>query len=229
MKPRVAIASYIYDDSPLSVNYVRAVELFGGYPMPLGVTGEDELPFLLGSMDALLLSGGGDLDSRWFGQPLHEKAQLCSPNRDRTELLLARAFVRAGKPVLGICRGAQVLNVALGGDLHQHVFDLPNVTIAHQNGETRHGVNLVPGTLLASIFDGRETLTVNSTHHQAVGRPGPGLTVSARSTDGLIEAVEMGDRVLGVQWHPERMLEEGMEPIFRWFLSKAAEKQDTAS
>ena len=125
--------------------------------------------------------------------------------------------------MLGICRGAQVLNVALGGDLCQHVFDLPSVQIQHQDKDTRHRVRLVPESLLSSIFGHVPELTVNSTHHQAVQRPGDGLTISALSTDGVIEAVEMGDRVLGVQWHPERMLEEGMEPIFRWFLGLAQE------
>ena len=221
MKPRIALASYIYNDSPLPATYFAAVERFGGYPLAMGVTTEQELPFLLESADALLLTGGGDVDSRYFRQPPHEKSTPCSKERDETELLLAAAFVRAGKPVLGICRGVQVLNVALGGDLCQHVFDLPSVQIQHQDKDTRHRVRLVPESLLSSIFGHVPELTVNSTHHQAVQRPGDGLTISALSTDGVIEAVEMGDRVLGVQWHPERMLEEGMEPIFRWFLGLA--------
>lgn len=224
MKPKIAIASIVYTDEFPSLNYYRAIHLAGGYPLGLGVTDSEDLPYLLREMDALLLTGGDDISSDRFGQPPHPKAQLCSKERDDTELLLAKAFADAGKPILGICRGEQVLNVALGGDIIQHVYDLPQVTIDHKNKEVRHEVVLEGGTLLRSIFPGKNKLTVNSTHHQAVVKLAPTLTLAARSTDGLIEAYERGDNLLGVQWHPERLLDEGMEPIFRWLIAKAAQR-----
>ena len=116
-----------------------------------------------------------------------------------------------------------MLNVVLGGKHDQHIFDRPEVTIAHQNGETRHPVSVVPGTLLSKIFHGKTELIVNSTHHQAVKELAPGLLLNAVSPDGVIEGYSCGDRVLAVQFHPEKLISEGMKPIFDWFVGKCRE------
>lgn len=152
----------------------------------------------------LILCGGGDLDPGLFGQA-NCGSQPPDPVRDRAELALFRAFFQAGKPILGICRGMQVINVALGGTLIQ---DLPApVRENHLGREGRDGIHPVAPEaegFLAKLYGTR--LTVNSWHHQAVDRLGEGLRVSARAPEGFPEALEHRDRpVFGVQFHPERM------------------------
>ena len=125
-----------------------------------------------------------------------------------------------------ICRGEQTLNVAMGGTHCQHIFDRPEVHIEHQNKLTRHSVFLKPDTMLSAIFGGAHTLRVNSTHHQAVETLAPIFTLDALSEDGVIEAYEYGDRVLATQWHPERLLDEGMLPIWQWFIRRCNAKKE---
>jgi gamma-glutamyl-gamma-aminobutyrate hydrolase PuuD len=154
------------------------------------------------SFDALVLCGGDDVDARRWGEENHPTVQLVPSERDEYEIAFARAAVERGVPLLGVCRGSQVMNVAMGGTLEQHVPDVPG-RVAHGDG-ARHEVEVSPGTLLARIA-GRPRGFVNSFHHQAVGRLAPGLRVAARSMDGVVEAVEgPGAFCLGVQWHPER-------------------------
>lgn len=146
--------------------------------------------------DGLLLSGGGDLDASLFGQVRHPKAGDPDPARDRAELALVRAFCALKKPVLGICRGIQVLNVAFGGDLIQHLD-------GHDGAP--HLVRAKPDSRLRALC-GAE-FSANSFHHQAVGRVGSGLRITARAADGTVEAIEHEALpVYGVQWHPERMV-----------------------
>ena len=218
--PLIAIASLIYgDEFPPGVNYCNAVERAGGRPLYVCRTlDKEDVDFVLQRFDGLLLTGGGDLCPETLGCPAHEKAEPVPLDRDRTEVALARAFFAAGKPILAVCRGEQVLNVALGGTHCQHIFDRPEVTIAHQNKETRHEVRVVPGTLLHRIFGGADTLRVNSTHHQAVESLAPCFSLAATSPDGVIEAYSAGETVLATQWHPERLLDEGMMPIWDWFI-----------
>ncbi|MGA8296902.1 MAG: gamma-glutamyl-gamma-aminobutyrate hydrolase family protein [Acidimicrobiales bacterium] len=185
--------------------YVHAVEAAGGAPMvlPIQSTGIDEL---LGRVDAIVLSGGPDVDpSRYEAEP-HENTQAPRPERDAFELaLLERASARS-TPTLAICRGLQVLNVARGGTLHQH---LPDV-VGHAGhsplaGEYAwHGVRVERGSRLSSVLAGHEVQTA-SHHHQAIAQLGKGLRVVARADDGTIEAVEDPelDYLIGVQWHPE--------------------------
>jgi len=154
--------------------------------------------------DGLVLCGGDDVDPRRFGEEVHPTVELADPRRDDYEIRIVRRAAEAGVPLLGVCRGGQVMNVALGGTLVQHVPDLPGA-LRHRGG-TRHEVEFVPGTALHALA-GRDRAEVNSYHHQAAGRVAPGLRVSARSSDGVVEALE-GDPVagflVGVQWHPER-------------------------
>lgn len=152
------------------------------------------------SFDALVLCGGDDVDARNWGETTHAACRLVPPERDAYEIALVRAAARDGVPVLGVCRGCQVMNVALGGTLEQHIPDVPG-RVEHREG-TSHGVELLPDTRLARVAAGG---TVNSYHHQAVGRVAPPLRVAARSEDGGVEAVEgEGAFFVGVQWHPER-------------------------
>ncbi len=159
------------------------------------------------AFDALVLCGGDDVDARIWGEANHPTATLVPPERDAYETAFVRAAVGRGVPLLGVCRGAQVMNVALGGTLEQNVPDVPG-RVAHADG-ARHEIDVVPGTLLARLAT-KPRNTVNSYHHQAVGRLAPGLRVAARSVDGVVEAVEGGGAFcIGVQWHPER---EGCDP-----------------
>lgn len=161
--------------------------------------------------DALVLCGGDDVDPARFGEERHPTVELANSRRDEYEIRIVREAVARGVPLLGVCRGGQVMNVALGGTLVQHVPDLPGA-LPHKGG-TRHEVDLVEGTLLRALA-ARPSASVNSYHHQAAGRVAPPLRVSARSRDGVVEALE-GDParpfLVGVQWHPER--EGNDEPL----------------
>ncbi len=160
-------------------------------------------------IDALVLAGGADIDPANYGAQPHAETRGTVPARDRTEIALARRAVERDLPVLGICRGMQLLNVALGGTLHQHV---PDVVGHHEHRRapgtfagSDHLVELTPGSLAARAA-GEERHNTKSHHHQAVDRLGEGLVVTGTSRlDGLPEAIELPDRrfVLGVQWHPE--------------------------
>ncbi|MGQ9778934.1 MAG: gamma-glutamyl-gamma-aminobutyrate hydrolase family protein [Bacillota bacterium] len=206
-------------------DYLRAVLAAGGWPLLLPAetvlaAGEE----LIGRCDGFLLSGGGDLEARLFGQEPHPANGPPDEARDRAEIALIRWALAAGRPLLCICRGVQVLNVALGGDLIQ---DLPSAGFPghDQPGprwERTHPVIPQEGTFLATLLEG--PTMVNSFHHQAVGRPAPSLIVAARAPDGVIEALEMPGRpVLGVQWHPENYAHLAPEAarLFSWLVETA--------
>jgi putative glutamine amidotransferase len=187
----------------LGMTYLRAIEAAGGMPVVLPPLGDAAA--LLERLDGICLSGGPDLDPEAYGAPdRHAELGPTEPGLDAFELALARAADERGIPLLGICRGAQALNVARGGTLHQHVP-------AHRQTEpataTTHTVHVDAGTRLAALV-GTRPLRVNSFHHQAVDALGRGLRVVARAADGTIEAVEgVGARlVLGVQWHAEGLV-----------------------
>ena len=195
--------------------YVDAVQEAGGVPrlIPPGQDGE-ALEALASRMDGLLLAGGGDVDPSLYGQAPHPALGRVDRARDDLELALACLALRRGLPILGICRGIQVLNVATGGTLYQ---DLPS----ERPGSLHHGcfqpqfpadhiaheVTLKPESLLARTM-GREALPVNSRHHQGVDRLGEGWRAVAHAPDGLVEAMEAPGHpfALGVQWHPENLI-----------------------
>lgn len=158
--------------------------------------------------DGLLIPGGDDVDPKQYGQ---EKSPLCgkqNPLRDRLDPALLKAFLPTGKPILGICRGMQMLNVHLGGTLHQDIKSMQ--TVCHQQAKKRaqpiHPVTVTENTRLHSIL-GCDQLSVNTLHHQAVDALGQGLAVTARSDDGIAEAIELQAHpfCLAVQWHPEML------------------------
>lgn len=159
--------------------------------------------------DGLLLSGGEDVNPAYYGQTPTEKCGEIVKERDHIEIEMLKAFLPTGKPVLGICRGEQLMNVFFGGTLHQDIVDLSK---CNHNDYPRkdlgnHSVSITAGTKLAKII-GKQSLRVNSLHHQAVDTPAPCLIVNAISEDGIIEGVEHANHpfCIGVQWHPEHMV-----------------------
>jgi putative glutamine amidotransferase len=191
----------------LGVTYLDAVAAAGGIPVILAPLPARRLEAIIARLDGLCLSGGPDIDPATYGAGAHSELGPTEPEVDLFELGLVRAARRRGLPVLAICRGMQVLNVARGGTLVQHVPDL-STEIAHRQpgpaSEPSHGVALAADSRLARIA-GADRIHVNSFHHQAIDRLGAGLEPVAWADDGVIEAVEApGDAfTLGVQWHAE--------------------------
>jgi putative glutamine amidotransferase len=195
--------------------YLRAIEEAGGIPvlLPPQLSAAARAT-LWERLDALVLTGGGDIEPSRFGEPAHPSTTLVSTERDALELELVDRALRDDVPVFGICRGFQVLNVALGGTLHQHVPDVFGNTVQHSQTEKRHVAThpvkiLTEGTRLGEIFGGSPELAVNSFHHQAVRTLGRGLRDVGWAPDQVIEAVEHEDRqrfVVAVQWHPEDLV-----------------------
>jgi putative glutamine amidotransferase len=218
-----------YDDRraglhALRQDYVRSVEKAGGLPLVLVPGTPSDAPDLLARIHGLLLSGGSDIDASLYGQPAHPKLGPVIRERDLFELALCREALERNQPVLAICRGHQVLNVATGGTLIQHIPS--QVTGAQEHNcdqrrerwEEAHEVRILPETRLRAIL-GTDRVAVNSFHHQAIKDLGRGLVVSALSThDRVIEGVEAPDRrfTLGVQWHPESFWnrEATFQPLF---------------
>lgn len=206
----------------LNMEYARAVEKSGGLPFVLPLTADEkQLDKYLSLADGLLLSGGGDVDPSFYGEERQPQCGEASKIRDEMEITLCRKAVERGIPVLGICRGVQVMNIALGGTLYQHIenharHDLPR--------EPVHTAVIERGTRLHAIL-GVDTVGVNSRHHQAVKDVAEGLIISARAEDGTAEAAEMpGDYFfLGVQWHPEGLYDhyDDMKKIFAAFVAAA--------
>ena len=197
----------------LGIVYLRAIERAGGLPVVLPPLGHAAIPALLGQLSGVCLSGGPDLHPGAYGQPPHLHLGETEPELDAFELALARAADERGVPLLGICRGAQAMNVARGGSLYQHVDDVTDGIIGHRQQEAgsvrTHHVAVARGTRLHRIM-GDRVAHVNSFHHQAVDRLGEGLRIAARSPDGVVEAIE-GDGAalfLGVQWHAEALVDD---------------------
>jgi putative glutamine amidotransferase len=195
----------------LGVVYSRALEDAGGLPVVLPPLQDAAVAPLVEHLSGLCVSGGPDIDPAAYGAEPHPRLGPVEPELDAFELAVVRRADAVGIPVLGICRGCQVLNVARGGTLHQHVPDVVDGSIAHRQTaagrETSHDVRIEPGSRLASIV-GPEGLDVNAFHHQAVDRLGRGLRPVAWAPDGIVEAIEgEGDALyLGVQWHVETLV-----------------------
>lgn len=187
-------------------DYVQAIVAAGGLPLLLPhLQTEEEWREALSHVDALVLSGGDDLDPGLYGEAPHPADAFMAPRKQSSDLALIRLLFERKLPVLGICYGAQLLAVARGGTLVQDIPSLVGPTVAHAKG-ARHDVEIDPASRIGAIL-GAGRLTVLSWHHQSVGRPGRGVQIVARSSDGVVEAVEDGELpfFLGVQWHPERM------------------------
>jgi putative glutamine amidotransferase len=184
--------------------YVNAIEAAGGRPL-LVPPSTEAIEETLDRLDGLLFSGGSDLDPEVYGQEAHPETNGIVPDRDRAEIALLRAALERDMPVLAVCRGSQVLNVALGGDLVQHLPEIVgDEKHKHTAGEfADHDVDLVTGTRVQEILG--DHAPVKSHHHQGYGKIGDGLREAARAEDGTIEALEDPSRrfAMGVLWHPE--------------------------
>lgn len=185
----------------VSAPYVKAVRKAGALPVLLPVVDPSDASAMLDIVDALIVTGGGDVDPTNYNTPADSRLGPTDPVRDAADLAIARAAVDANLPTLATCRGIQVLNVAMGGTLMQHVDDHMRVDMYN---EDVHDVDIDPASRLARIL-GTEALGVNSLHHQVIDRLGCGVRAVARNHDGHIEAIEIdaAPAVLGVQWHPE--------------------------
>ncbi len=191
----------------------------------------DSLTDVLKPLDGLVLTGGADINPLILGEEPIKELHSINPRRDYQELLLARLAADHQIPVLGICRGIQVMNAAFGGSLYQDIHSqMEGTRIKHdqdlERGHASHTVRIEQDSLLHHIFHA-ETLAVNSFHHQAVKEPAPGFKASARSSDGVIEAIESTEykSMLGVQWHPECFILEddwSMMPVFSWLVHEAS-------
>ena len=198
--------------------YTKAVSLAGGLPVLLPILkDEKDVKGLLSRLDGLVLTGGPDLDPsiygplrdvRMEGEKKHPASRLVEPERAHFDIMLAKGAIEQGLPILAICYGAQLINVALGGTLIQHIPDEIPAHLEHQKkrGDAFHSVKLKPQSRLAEII-GRVEIEVNSSHHQAVRRLGKGLKISAKAPDGVIEGLEGEGKnfCIAVQWHPERL------------------------
>jgi putative glutamine amidotransferase len=200
----------------LGLSYMRAIERAGGLPVALPPLQGENVDPLLDRLSGLLLTGGPDIDPACYGAEPHPELGPIDHDVDVFEIALCRQADRRGLPILGICRGAQVLNVARQGSLIQHLPDTISAAIEHRQLEpgdcTTHEVRVAPDSSLAQTTGGGP-VQVNSFHHQAIDRLGLGLRPVAWAQDGVIEAVETvegqeGHFVLGVQWHAETLVEE---------------------
>ena len=210
----------------MPTSYVNAVRAAGGAAVILP-PGESEPARLLDGLDGLVLSGGGDVAPERYAGRAHDKIYGVSEERDGFEIALARAaLARSGFPFLCICRGMQVLNVAMGGTLHAHLPDLGDSTVEHRLPErlhTHHSARVAPSSRLAELLGATE-VTVCSWHHQAIDRLASGLRAVAWAQDGIIEAVEHESQpvCVAVQWHPEMQLEDAAQQrLMRGFVGLA--------
>ncbi|MDI9260249.1 gamma-glutamyl-gamma-aminobutyrate hydrolase family protein [Alicyclobacillus sendaiensis] len=216
----------------LTDDYARGVERAGGLPVVVPYLADEASAIELGMrLDGLVLTGGNDVDPNLYGQEPLQGLGALEPERDRLEMLLVQVMRREQKPVLGICRGMQMLNVVLGGTLYQ---DLPRQwkgKIQHSQKAPRnactHTVKLKPGSRVAQCY-GKTAIRVNSFHHQAVKDLAPLLKPVGWDSEGLVEAAESDGRwpVVAVQWHPENLWreDEGAMALFHWLVEAAASR-----
>jgi putative glutamine amidotransferase len=232
-QPLIGISSGLIENSAgvqlnqISQAYINAILMAGGQPVivPLGMEIKD-LSAFLDRLDGVVLSGGGDIDPVRFGGESHPEVYGISPERDALEIALANDALTLDKPLLAICRGVQVLNVALGGKLHTHIEDQVEGCLRHDwfpdfpRDRIAHPVRLVCGSHLAQIYE-TEEIQVNSLHHQGVSELGEGLKATGFAPDGLVEGLEGTNTrfVLGVQWHPECLPNDtGSQKLFKAFI-----------
>lgn len=211
-------------------DYIDAIEKAGGMPVLLPPVEDQEiLAYFVGLCDGFLFSGGIDVNPVLYGRSPHVALGNVNTHWDRADLALLHRILDTDKPVLAICRGHQLLNIACGGTLYQDLSEMPEPAFKHSQTANRadriHTVEIVPGSILGELFG--TSVFVNSFHHQTLWELGEGLRVTARSEDGVIEAVQMDAKpfVVGVQWHPEMLLtgSDDMLPLFEK-LVRTAEK-----
>ena len=242
--PVIGISSYSESGRcQVNMTYINSVRMAGAVPLVIPVTSDDaQIAAVLDVIDGLIMTGGEDFDPlKWYGEePVRALGEVV-PERDEYDVKLMRAAVANGIPVLGICRGEQLLAVAFGGSLWQDIpSQVPSSIVKHRQGPTSgsfgtHSINIEKGSVLARLL-GKEKAVVNSFHHQAIKDVPKGFRVIARSADGIIEAVERegkvqghadgGAWILGVQFHPEAITNGGNPeflPIFQELVRQAEE------
>ena len=229
-KPVIGLScSYEKDDSNhrifLNHSYLDAIRRFGGIPVVLPSEGnKDELEYLASQCDGLLFTGGMDIEPGLYGEEKWNNTVSTTPDRDRSEALLFRLAEERQLPILGICRGLQMMNVHFGGTLYQDIPTQAPSEVTHSMASgaqgTCHNCILSPDAPLRSLM-GRDVINVNSFHHQAIKNVAPGFAVMGRCEDGIVEAIWQPQKtfVWAVQWHPEQMIEEDSSiHLFRAFI-----------
>ena len=237
MKPLIGITTnqstnaYGQPTVMLMQSYVNAILQGGGVPVLIpSIIPRDGWGVAYSRLDGILFSGGGDISLDFFPGDAHPRIDDVDTQRDSIERSMIQAAASDGKPFLGICRGCQMLNVALGGTLYTHIPDqLPNALDHDYPGNKRtvlvHEIKIEEGTRFAEIY-GEPIIKVNSLHHQGLKDIAPSLRVAAKASDGLVEAVELANHPFGlaVQWHPEWLTDqETTKNLFRKFVEAAGE------
>jgi putative glutamine amidotransferase len=230
MKPRIGITTTprLHEDrflEALDRTFVTAVIRSGAVPFILPVLEPEDARAALTCLDGVLFTGGGDVDPARYGAEPSPEVDGVDPTRDAFELALVEAAVELDLPILGVCRGAQVMNVARGGSLIQHLPDVTDQSHRERErwAETVHPVRIEQDSRLLQVLQ-QDLIGVNTLHHQAVDRLGSGLRAVGWAGDGTVEAIEGVDglRILGVQWHPELLLNEPGHPaLFSWLAAEA--------
>ncbi|WP_212391349.1 gamma-glutamyl-gamma-aminobutyrate hydrolase family protein [Sporosarcina beigongshangi] len=225
MKPIIGVTPDVEKDDKhfLRNDYMQAIIRAGGLPFIIPIGHREDIAQVVSLLDGLLLTGGNDINPILFNEEPHAHLGEVSPSRDLFELELARQMLTVDKPILGICRGLQLLNVAAGGTLYQDIHQQNTGPILQHiqkapDAYTSHFIQLEKGSLLEGIA-GSERIQVNSFHHQALKDVSTVFNVSGSASDGIIEAVESIDKkfVLGVQWHPELLATKGDAVSLRIF------------
>ncbi|QDP41835.1 gamma-glutamyl-gamma-aminobutyrate hydrolase family protein [Radiobacillus deserti] len=236
MKPVIGITTSIdveYTHLSVSKSNIDAITLSGGLPIALiNMTNEQDIKAIGDQLDGLYVTGGYDINPLLFGEEPHPKLGTITPDRDTFELALLRYMLERNKPILAVCRGCQVLNIAAGGDMYQDIYEQMNQElIQHQQqapkAHASHYAWVKDKSLLHRIT-GKRKLLVNSRHHQANRTIAPGFSSVAEASDGVNEAIESVTHpfVLGLQWHPENLLEandKDARRIYEAFIDSAKE------
>lgn len=218
-RPSIAVTPSYTKEGYIRMNPAYLSSLWRAGALPAFVSYSEDpgrLDEYASCFDGFLFAGGGDVDPRYYGEEVMFDSVDITPARDAFELALFERVTVGGKPVLGICRGIQLINVALGGSLHQHI---EGHSQSAPTGVPTQRISLEAGTPLARILGGKSESVVNSFHHQAVKSLAPGLIGAARSDDGICEAFFLPGHpfCIGVQWHPELLEGEDSDALFRAF------------
>ncbi len=243
-KPIIGVVGSLSDESRanimestervfISEKFINCVEYAGGIPLILAhVNDMEDVKAQIDVCDGVMLCGGMDIHPIYYGEEPHHNLGFVNSKEDEYQIKIARLALNLHKPVLGICRGHQLLNVVCGGTLYQDLTEILSPTIKHDQISKRyepyHSITISKSSKLEK-FLGSSTV-VNSLHHQCIKELGTGLRAIAHSNDGVIEAIEMPDRdfVLGMQWHPEEMAmhgDENMLNVFKEFIKKSVKKE----
>lgn len=208
--------------------FITAIQKAGGLPIVLPIGSQETAETYISTIDKLLLAGGQDISPDFFGEEPHPKLEETNRNRDLFEIALIKEAIKQQKPIFAVCRGMQLLNVVLGGTLYQDLSLHPDWKVKHEQQPTQpqfatHEILIEKDSSLSQLFG--EKYRVNSYHHQAINRLAAPLKISAKSSDGLVESIESIDvtqRLLGVQWHPELCfdLETKEFKLFDYFVNQ---------